>query len=167
MKLTQFSSPDYESPFSMFLRGIETTPVESRRVDVVYESPDVLALVCSRQIPGHEGHSLVISKKQYASIFDLPTKIGQEIFAATQVVCRAMVQALGCDGVTILQNNGQASDQTVFHYHVHVIPRWKGDNFLALYAKHTETQKVMAVEERAELGKRLRVEIERQIADNA
>jgi histidine triad (HIT) family protein len=158
----QFAPPDYESPFSLFLRGIETSPVESRRGDVVYESREVLGVICSRQIPGHEGHSLVISKRQYSSILDLPTDIGQEVFAVTQLVSRAMLGAFGCDGVTILQNNGQASDQTVFHYHVHVIPRWKNDTFLALYARHSETQKLMQPGRRAELAVCLRREVERQ-----
>jgi len=166
MKFPQYADPGYESPFSMFLRGIEELPVETRRGDVVYESKEVLAVICSRQIPGHEGHSLVISKKQYASIFDLPIYIGEEIFAATQVVCRAMVQAFGCDGVTILQNNGEASDQTVFHYHVHVIPRWNGDRFLALYATHIDTQTLMTTDKRADLGMRLPAEIERQVTGN-
>jgi histidine triad (HIT) family protein len=156
MVLPRFAPPNYTSPFALFLQGVETAPVESRSSDVVYEGSEVLAMICSRQITGHEGHSLVISKKQFESILDIPTEIGQQVFAATQLVSRAMIKAFGCDGVTILQNNGQASDQTVFHYHVHIIPRWKGDNFLALYALHSETQKVMASDKRAELASKLR-----------
>jgi histidine triad (HIT) family protein len=158
----QFASPNYKSPFSLFLQGIEAPPVESRRGDIVYESPEVLGVICSRQIPGHEGHTLVISKRQFESIFDLPTHIGQEVFAATQLVSKALPEAFRCDGVTVLQNNGQASDQTVFHYHVHVIPRWKGDNFLKLYASHSETQKLMPVDRRADLALRLGAEVKRQ-----
>jgi histidine triad (HIT) family protein len=159
MRDSKFSAPNYESPFSLFLRGIETPPVETRQGDVVYETPDVLGVICSRQISGHEGHSLIISKGQFESIFDLPTHIGQEVFAVTQRLSQAMQQAFGCDGITIIQNNGQASDQTVFHYHVHVIPRWKGDNFLKLYASHSETQKVMPEYKRAEIALKLREEI--------
>lgn len=166
MNHPQFSPSNYESPFNLFLRGIEEPPVESRRGDIVYESDEVLGVICSRQIAGNEGHSLVISKRQYASILDLPTAIGQEVFAVTQIVSRAMLQAFGCDGITILQNNGEASDQTVFHYHVHVIPRWKDDNFLALYANHIETQRLMPALRRAELAGVLRVELERKVLDN-
>ncbi|MFN5063561.1 MAG: HIT family protein [Pseudomonadota bacterium] len=162
----QFALPDYQSPFNLFLRGVEVAPVESRRGDVIYESEHVLGMVCSRQIPGHEGHSLVISKVQYQSILDLPVNIGQEVFAATKLVSQALVSALGCDGVMIIQNNGQASDQTVFHYHVHVVPRWNGDKFLDLYATHSETQKLVPVGKRAEIGLALRMEIERIRMDN-
>jgi diadenosine tetraphosphate (Ap4A) HIT family hydrolase len=66
----------------------------------------------------------------------------------------------------IIQNNGQASDQTVFHYHVHVVPRWNGDKFLDLYAAHSETQKLVPVGKRAEIGLALRMEIERIRMDN-
>jgi len=166
MTTPQFAPPDYESPFNLFLRGIEVAPVESRRGDVVYESENVLGMVCSRQIPGHEGHSLVISKRQYASIFDLPVTIGHEVFAATKLVSQALMIAFSCDGVMIIQNNGQASDQTVFHYHVHVVPRWKGDKFLDLYAAHSETQKLMPPDKRAQIGLALRMEIERLKEDN-
>jgi histidine triad (HIT) family protein len=166
MTIPQFAPSDYESPFTLFFRGIEVAPVESRRGDVIYESEGVLAMVCSRQIPGHEGHSLVISKRPYVSIFDLPVAVGQEVFAATQLVSQALVSAFGCDGVTIIQNNGQASDQTVFHYHVHVIPRWKSDTFLDLYAAHSETQKLMPADQRAQIGSSLRTEIERLKENN-
>lgn len=161
MTMLQFAPPDYQSPFDLFLKGIEVAPVESRRGDVIYESDTVLGMVCSRQIPGHEGHSLVISKTQYQSIFDLPVSIGQEVFVVTKLVSQALVKAYGCDGVIILQNNGQASDQTVFHYHVHVIPRWVGDTFLILYAAHSETQKLMPADKRAEIAAALRLEIEK------
>ena len=166
MSTLQFAPPDYESPFNLFLKGIKVAPVESRGEDVIYETEHVVGIVCSRQIPGHEGHCLVISKDQYQSIFDLPVGIGQEVFAATKLVSQALVSAFGCDGVMIIQNNGQASDQTVFHYHVHVIPRWKGDKFLNLYAAHSETQKLMPADKRAEIGLALRMEIERLTADN-
>jgi histidine triad (HIT) family protein len=144
------------SPFSLFLRGIEQEPVESRRSDIVHETRHALAIICSRQIPGHEGHVLVISKYQYANLFELPLDIGKEVFEVTQLVARAMLQAFACTGITVIQNNGAASDQTVFHYHVHLVPRFDGDNFLAKYAKHTETQQRMSPEARAELAERLR-----------
>jgi histidine triad (HIT) family protein len=166
MNLPQFAPPNYESPFSLFLQGVETPPVESRNGDVVYENEDVVAVICSRQIAGHEGHALVVSKKQFESLFDLPTKIGQEVFAVSQLVTRAMLSAFGCDGVTILQNNGQASDQTVFHYHVHVVPRWRNDNFLSLYADHARTQKLMNPDRRAELALRLRAALDGRGMDN-
>lgn len=162
----QFAPPDYKSPFNLFLKGIKVAPVESRRDDVIYDTEHVLGIVCSRQFPGHEGHCLVFSKEQYQSIFDLPVGIGQEVFAATKLVSQALVSALGCDGVMIIQNNGQASDQTVFHYHVHVVPRWNGDKFLELYAAHSQTQKLMPADKRAEIGFALRMEIERLAVDN-
>jgi histidine triad (HIT) family protein len=156
----RFAPSNYTSPFSLFLQGIETPPVESRISDLIYENDDVIAVICSRQIPGHEGHCLVISKRQFESLLDLPTDIGQNVFAVSQLMSRAMMSALGCDGVTIIQNNGQASNQTVFHYHVHVVPRWKNDSFLSLYANHTETQTLMDPERRAELAIRLSSEVD-------
>lgn len=138
-----------ESPFTLFLRGEVDCPVESRTTDIVAENEHAIALVCSRQIAGHEGHMLVLSKAQYPTLLDLPDVVGSAVFSLTKKVAAAMVQALRCDGVTAIQNNGRASDQTVFHYHVHLVPRYHDDSFLRLYADHSTTQVRRAAEERA------------------
>jgi histidine triad (HIT) family protein len=77
--------------------------------------------------PGARGHLLVVPKAHAADVY----AIGDEDLAAVARTARTMADRqrdrLGADGVNIIQNNGRAAWQTVFHYHVHVLPRWEGD----------------------------------------
>ncbi len=77
--------------------------------------------------PGARGHLLVIPREHAADLH----AISDEDLAAVARTARDMaakaVDRLGAEGVNIIQNNGRAAWQTVFHYHVHVVPRWQGD----------------------------------------
>ncbi|MCU0493197.1 MAG: HIT family protein [Chloroflexaceae bacterium] len=83
--------------------------------------------------PASRGHALVISKAELPGLLDLPPEVLTAVALATQKVARALVTVLQPDGVNIVQNNGAAAGQTVFHYHVHIIPRWDGDGALGLW----------------------------------
>jgi histidine triad (HIT) family protein len=77
--------------------------------------------------PATRGHALVIPRAHAADIHDLPADDLAAAAAAAKHLAGAAVRGLGADGVTIMQSNGAAAWQTVFHYHVHVIPRYDGD----------------------------------------
>lgn len=77
--------------------------------------------------PANLGHSLVICKEHYANIFEMPKELTAKAFAVAKKVAEAVKKATDCDGVNILQNNGEVAGQTVFHFHIHIIPRLKGD----------------------------------------
>lgn len=81
--------------------------------------------------PASRGHTLVICKEERAGLLDLPPELAAAVARTTQLVARALVDALAPDGFNIVQNNGAAAGQVVFHYHVHIIPRWEGDRALA------------------------------------
>lgn len=77
--------------------------------------------------PGTRGHLLVIPREHAADLH----AIGDEDLAAVARTARTMaakaLERLGAEGVNVIQNNGSAAWQTVFHYHVHVVPRYQGD----------------------------------------
>ena len=77
--------------------------------------------------PASRGHTLVICKQELPSLLDLPPELLCAVSWTTQRVAQAVSRALQPDGFNIIQNNGAAAGQTVFHYHVHIIPRWNGD----------------------------------------
>ncbi len=77
--------------------------------------------------PAAKGHTLVIPRPHYETMFDMPAELVQPVFAATQRVGRALMAGLGAEGVNVAQNNFAASGQMVFHVHWHVIPRFTGD----------------------------------------
>ena len=74
------------------------------------------------------GHALLIPKEHYANLFELEDEIASKIFVLAKKVASAMKTSLQCDGFNLLQNNGEIAGQTMFHFHIHLIPRYKDDN---------------------------------------
>ncbi len=91
---------------------------------IVYESDSVLAFMDIR--PVSEGHTLVIPKNHYVDIFDMPDKTLAVTYSATKLVAAAVKKATKADGISIVQQNGSAAGQEIFHLHVHIIPRFEG-----------------------------------------
>jgi len=78
--------------------------------------------------PASEGHVLVIPKQHYDNIYSLDEDMAAHIFKVAVKIAKAMNASLSMDGLNIVQNNGEIAGQTVFHFHMHIIPRYKGDN---------------------------------------
>ena len=77
--------------------------------------------------PATKGHALILPKQHYANIFEIDENVLRDLIVLAKKVASAMKETLNCDGVNIVQNNGEAAGQTVFHFHLHMIPRYKGD----------------------------------------
>lgn len=91
----------------------------------VWEDDDVLAFM--DVFPQSEGHVLVISKTSTAqNLLEVEAEVLAKLAAAVQRTARAVTKALNPDGFSIMQFNGEAGGQTVFHLHFHIIPRWAG-----------------------------------------
>ena len=87
--------------------------------------------------PATKGHSLVVPKDHYANIYEMPAELLGEAMQVAQKMAIKLKDALHADGFNILQNNGEAGGQTVFHFHMHLIPRYNDDNALGLWAPLT------------------------------
>lgn len=77
--------------------------------------------------PASYGHALLLPKEHYANLFELPEDLAGKAMAVVKRVSTVMSETLDCDGLNIVQNNGEAAGQTVFHFHMHMIPRYKKD----------------------------------------
>lgn len=77
--------------------------------------------------PATEGHALVLPKEHFADLFEIPADWASEAMKTAQVTAELLKEKLGADGLNIVQNNGEAAGQTVRHFHIHIIPRYKGD----------------------------------------
>lgn len=91
----------------------------------VYEDAHVFAFMDIA--PANPGHTLVIPKQHYRNIFDMPAEVGSKIMQAAIPIANAIKTALKPDGLNLFQSNEPAASQTVFHFHLHLIPRWEGD----------------------------------------
>jgi histidine triad (HIT) family protein len=92
----------------------------------IYEDDQTLAFLDIN--PATRGHALVICKEEYPDLLSVPPDLLAAVMQTTQKVARAITEALKPDGYNVMQNNGSAAGQEVFHYHVHIVPRWEGDN---------------------------------------
>jgi len=104
----------------------------------IYEDQTTLAFMDIS--PASRGHTLVISKDEHADLYSIPPEALAAVTQTVQRVARGLRAALQPDGINIIQNNGAAAGQTVFHYHVHIIPRWEGDNAVRLWQPHDADQ---------------------------
>lgn len=77
--------------------------------------------------PSGKGHTLIFPKEHIENIYELDGETAGKLFAFVTVVARALKKVLNCDGMNIIQNNGSIAGQTVFHFHMHLIPRFEGD----------------------------------------
>ena len=77
--------------------------------------------------PASKGHALILPKSHAASIYELSDEMAAKAMILAKKMATAMTAALKCDGFNIVQNNGECAGQTVFHFHMHLIPRYKGD----------------------------------------
>ena len=77
--------------------------------------------------PASKGHALILPKAHYADIYEIPEDLAGEAYQLAAKMAKKMTAALGCDGFNIVQNNKEVAGQTVFHFHMHLIPRYVGD----------------------------------------
>lgn len=77
--------------------------------------------------PAAKGHALVLPKEHYSCLFELPEDQCRDAFALARRMAVRIKEKLGCDGFNLVQNNGEAAGQTVPHFHIHLIPRYRTD----------------------------------------
>ena len=104
----------------------------------IYEDEQTLAFMDIN--PAGHGHVLVICKDEYSDIYSIPPEVLASVMRTVQRVALALRAALHPDGLNIIQNNGGAAGQSVFHYHVHLIPRWEGDGTVRLWSPRRSDQ---------------------------
>ncbi|MBU9736140.1 HIT family protein [Diplocloster agilis] len=116
----------------------------------IYEDEDFMVILDLG--PAARGHALILPKQHYANIYELDESIAAKAFVLAKKMAAHMTEVLGCEGFNIVQNNGPLAGQTVFHFHIHLIPRYPDDQ-VGLTWKPGE----VSAEELDELVKQLRV----------
>jgi histidine triad (HIT) family protein len=87
---------------------------------IIYEDAQVAAFLSNR--PVNVGHTLVVTKKHYANVYEVPEEEAAYLFKIAKRIAHAVKDATGVEGIRIVQNNGKDAGQVVFHLHVHIIP---------------------------------------------
>jgi histidine triad (HIT) family protein len=123
-KLITHTPDGYECPFCTLADGSD---VERQR-EVVYRDDQVLAFISRHWWPNNPGHVLVVPQRHFENIYDLPLDVSDRIHRLSKFVAIAFKEVYHCDGVSTRQHNESAGNQHIWHYHLHIFPRYEGDD---------------------------------------
>ena len=108
----------------------------------IYEDNDFRVILDIE--PASKGHALILPKEHYANLYELSDELSAKALIVAKKVITKMTGILGCDGYNVVQNNGEAAGQTVFHFHIHLIPRYKDDDVNIGWKQGSLTEEVKA-----------------------
>lgn len=118
---------------------------------IVYEDDLVISFLDITQATA--GHTLVATKKPYKDLLEIEPDVLSHLILVTQKIAKAVYTVFQADGINLLNNNGETAGQTVFHYHMHILPRHKNDEVLLKLANHMQQTSADDFKKRAELIK--------------
>ena len=104
---------------------------------VVYEDESFKVIL--DRFPATRGHVLILPKGHYQDLFELPEEISQKVYPLAKHIATAVKKAVQADGINIIQNNGEAAGQSVFHFHIHIVPRFSNDQVTLNKTSNMET----------------------------
>jgi histidine triad (HIT) family protein len=131
---------NYDCPFCRITNNNFTSPsVYTKAEDVVLRTLLATAFLSSHWWPNNPGHVLIIPNKHFENIYDLPLEYAADIHKTAQQVALAFKAVYNCDGVSTRQHNESAGNQDVWHYHLHVFPRYHNDEVYTLFWKRELT----------------------------
>ena len=93
--------------------------------NIIYEDDRFTVILDAS--PATQGHALILPKNHAANIYELPDEDAAAVFVLAKKLATKMTEILHCEGFNIVQNNGEIAGQTVFHFHMHLIPRYSND----------------------------------------
>jgi histidine triad (HIT) family protein len=120
---------DYLCPFCRLVAGGEDEPRTQR--DIVRRDELATAFISPRWWPNNHGHVLVVPNAHHENLYDLPARYGHAVHDLVRDVAIAIRHTYGSDGTSVRQHNEPAGNQDVWHYHMHVFPRYAGDDLYA------------------------------------
>lgn len=149
----------YVCPFCRVAAGHDGEAHHTKQTDVVYRDDMVTAWINSAWWPANPGHVLVVPNAHYENIYEIPDEALGAVQVAGKRIALALKAAYGCDGTSFRQHNEPAGYQEVWHYHLHVFPRYEGDD---LYVRSAERRWVTP-EERAPYAEKLRAALQASV----
>ena len=143
---------DYICPFCLVVQGIENEHVRTLQDDVIYKDDFITAFIAAGCWPNNKGHILIIPNTHYENIYDLPDDLSAKIHAFSRKAALALKEVYQCGGVSTRQHNEPCGNQEVWHYHLHVFPRYQNDDLYLSYREGAD----LPPEERRVYAKKLR-----------
>ncbi|WP_328991946.1 HIT domain-containing protein [Kribbella sp. NBC_01245] len=126
----------YRCPFCAVVAG--GGDAMTGQQDIVVRTEHAMAFVAARWWPNNRGHVLVIPTSHHENLYELPAVSGHAVQDVVREVAIAMRHTYGCEGISTRQHNEPAGYQDTWHHHVHVFPRYPGDNLYG--TRHLEEE---------------------------
>lgn len=123
---------DYVCPICLAIQGVENDQTMAKQADIVYRDELALVYVNSKFVGNNPGHVIVVPTAHFENLYELPAAYAHRIIEVSQKMALALKAVRKCDGIWVIQNNEPASGQHAFHYHMHLFPRFDGDNLREL-----------------------------------
>lgn len=118
--------------------------------NAIYEDEDFKVIMDAN--PASKGHCIILPKTHAANLLELPEEYCEKLLPVAKKCCKVLMEVLRCDGINVLQNNGEVAGQTVFHLHVHLIPRYKGDGVKIKWVENKDETDIEALAEKIRNG---------------
>jgi histidine triad (HIT) family protein len=123
----------YVCPFCEFIAGKETD--YNQKADIVYRNEFTTAFIAPKWWTNNQGHVLVVPNKHFENIYSIPDEQIAEVYKTVKKIAVAIRSTYNCDGTSTRQHNEPHGNQDVWHFHVHVYPRYENDK---LYHNHDQ-----------------------------
>jgi len=125
----------YVCPLCLIAKGLPTNRGD-QEADVVWRNDLGTVFIAGKWWRASPGHAIVIPNVHIENLYDMPGPLGHAMFDLMKLTATALKESYHSDGTSIRQHNEPAGDQDVWHYHLHIFPRYAGDN---LYLSHLDT----------------------------
>ena len=125
---------EYDCPLCRIANAQFGPDLTTSEDELVYRTDQVISVISTHQWPNNPGNVIVFPIEHFENIFDLPLSLASSVHDLARGIALAMKEAWRCDGISTRQHNGHAGNQDVWHFHLHVTPRYEGDDLYATYA---------------------------------
>jgi histidine triad (HIT) family protein len=139
--LSSHAPPGYECPFCAIVAGAQDARV-------VLRTRTTTAFISRRWWANNAGHVIVVPNEHFENMYELPRELAGDIHESARRIALALKAAYGCDGVSTRQHNEPAGNQDVWHYHLHVFPRYEGDDLYGSPYRETTSEEQRPYAER-------------------
>lgn len=143
---------DYVNPFALLVAGESVPKYGNQEPYIFYQDNDLTAFISTKQWPNNSGNVLIVPNKEFENLYDIEDGVLAKITLFSKRVAIAMKHTYMCDGVSVRQHNEPAGNQDVWHYHMHVFPRYINDDLYILHEQAVDADP----EIRAECAQKLR-----------
>lgn len=145
---------NYKCPFCAIAKGTLNENILTKQADIIYKDTFITAFISAGWWPNNKGHVIIIPNDHYENIYELQSELSHKIHDFAKEVAIAFKKVYECDGVSTRQHNEPSGDQDVWHYHLHVFPRYKNDRLYLTERTYSQPEERIpyAVKLRSYLG---------------